>query len=305
VSGRSLRIFRAIDIAQNVDVPKYDPVGKCIYCDAPVYSTKPGSRTSPFGGEHIIPEGIGGTLELPDASCQTCEDTTGRLVEGDTLGRTLKALRVFLNLKKAGKGSHPKILPLEVADQPDGRRRIIPDVPIDIYPIAFMLPVYHPPEFSPTATEYGKAIRAATVASLRIDLKALYRLYGVVSFATAYWDNAMLCRMLAKIGHAFAVAEIGETRFRPFLKEFISKGDVAGMSLVGCSPEYEKIPASTGLHTVGLGYQRHRSTTYVVASIRLFAQYGTPVYRVVVGESLETPLGRTVRVFSKLSRMLA
>jgi hypothetical protein len=306
ISGRSLRVFWAIDIAPGATVPTYQPIGKCIYCDASTYSTKPGIRRFPFGAEHIVPEGIGGTIELPEASCQSCEDATGRLVEGDALGRTLKALRVFLNLKKSGSGSHPRALPLLVSDQSGGKDRAISDVPIEIYPIAFMLPVYLPPGFSATATEFGKAVRGALMTNLRVDMKALYKKYGVNAFATAHWDNAMLCRMLAKIGHSLAVAELGESRFRPFLRDLISKGEVAGVSLVGCSPDHEQLPRSTALHTIGLGYQRHNSKTYVVASIRLFARYGSPMYRVVVGESIETLVARAKRILSgKITRILA
>jgi hypothetical protein len=304
ISGRSLRNFRTIKIAPGFKPPSYSPIGKCIYCGTTIYSTKPGIRKHPLGAEHIVPEGIGGTLELPEASCQICEDTTGRLVEGDALGRTLKALRVHLKLKKAGSGPHPKALPLTVTD--GGGNTTIPDVPIDIYPIAFMLPIYIPPEFSAAATDFGKALRGAQFANLKVDIKALFKKYNISSFATAHWDNAMLCRMLAKIGHSLAIAEWGEHRFRPLLTQLICKGDAAGMSLIGCSPEHEKVPQSSALHVVELGYQRHGPNTYVVASIRLFASHGGPIYRVVVGESLETSAARAQRVlFSRISRMLA
>jgi hypothetical protein len=303
ISGRSFRIFKTIKIAPGAKPPRYNSIGKCIYCGVTAYSTRPGVRTHPLGAEHIIPESIGGTLELPEASCQKCEDTTGRLVEGDALGRTLKALRVHLNLKKSGKGQHPKSLPLTVTD--GGQGTTIPDVPIDIYPIAFMLPVYMPPEFSATATDYGKVVRGALVSTLKLDLKALFKRYSTNGFSPAYWDNAMLCRMLAKIGHSLAIAELGEETFRPLLVQLICNGDAAGMSLIGCSAEYERAPRSKELHVVELGYQRHNSITYVVASIRLFASYDGPVYRVVVGESLETGAARAKRIFSnRISKIL-
>jgi 5-methylcytosine-specific restriction endonuclease McrA len=40
----------------------YDPVGKCIYCRSDRLS-------GPLTREHIIPESLGGGLELPEASC--------------------------------------------------------------------------------------------------------------------------------------------------------------------------------------------------------------------------------------------
>jgi len=303
ISGRRLRMFRIIRVGPGIVPSNYGPVGKCIYCGAKVYSIEPGIRTEPFGAEHIIPEGIGGNLELPESSCQKCEDTTVRLVEGDALGRTLKALRVHLKLKKPGSGPHPSVLPLTA--QVDGRDTTIPDVPVDDYPIAFMLPIYWPPEFTAVATSFGKAMRGALVANIKVDMKTLWRKYQITGFASAYWDNGMLCRMLAKIAHSLAIAELGEGTFHPLLLKLICDGDSAGMSLVGCAPEWEKIRRSSALHTIGLGYQRHRDKTFVVASVRLFANYESPVYRIVIGESLEGPVARSTRVFSNIfSRIL-
>jgi hypothetical protein len=294
ITGRSLRSFRTVRIAPGIRPPDYKPVQKCIYCGTATYSTKPKARRIPLGAEHIVPEGIGGTLELPEASCQNCEDTTGRLVEGDALGRTLKLLRVHLKLKKPGSGQHPKTLPLTVPVQ--GHDTTIPDVPIEDHPIAFMLPIYQPPSFTAESKDFGKTIRGATIANIRIDMSALWKKYQISSFAPAYWDNAMLCRMLAKIAHSFAVAELGESAFSPLLPKLICDGVPSGMSLIGCSPEWEKISRSPDLHTIGLGYQRHMDKTFVVASVRLFASYDSPVYRVVVGESLETVMARTIRL---------
>ena len=47
----------------------YAPLGRCMYCD------------SDGGGlalttEHIIPGGLGGRLELPESSCQMCQELT-------------------------------------------------------------------------------------------------------------------------------------------------------------------------------------------------------------------------------------
>jgi hypothetical protein len=140
--GRSLHIFRTIAIGPNLPVPTYDRVKHCIYCDASVYSTDPAIRKFPFGAEHIIAEGLGGTVELPEASCQKCEDATGRLVEGDVLGRTLKALRVHLKLKKKGSGPAPKTLPLEATIF--GETKTV-ELPIGDYPIVMFMFTFGPP----------------------------------------------------------------------------------------------------------------------------------------------------------------
>jgi hypothetical protein len=62
--------FKTRRIALGDPVVRYSrrPEG-CIYCGAKVYS----STRAALGEEHIIPEGIGGTLILLNASCNECE----------------------------------------------------------------------------------------------------------------------------------------------------------------------------------------------------------------------------------------
>ncbi len=301
--GRSLQIFRTIEITPGTKAPKYRTIKKCIYCHAEIYLTKPGLENRKLGAEHIVPEGIGGTLELPEASCQKCEEVTGAVVEGKILGQTLKALRVHLNLKKSGSGSHPKTLPLNASV--DGVEQKI-DLPVDDYPIVFLMLQYTPPNVSKINTEQGRAVVGARIAQLRYDQKALFKKYRINGFSSAIWDNQMLCRMLAKIGHSLAVAEIGADKFSPRLLELIVSGNISAMNLIGGAPDSEFEQESKSLHDLALGYQRIDKRTFVVAKIRLFARHGGPVYYVVVGESLESGWTRFRRVFAKrISWMLA
>lgn len=299
VSGRSLFIFRTIKISPGVSVPKYDPVGKCIYCGATVYSTKPGLEDRKLGGEHIIPAGIAGSLELPESSCQKCEETTGAKVEGSVLGRTMKALRVHLNLKKAGSGPHPKSLSLDATV--NGINKVIPDFPIEDYPIVFNMLIYGPPKIDGLGGS-SRTIFGTSFATLKWDQKKLYREYNITGFSTGFWDNHMLCRMLAKIGHSFAVAELKSGKFQPLLCDMICEGKENSMGLIGGDPEMARYPKSDSLHEISLGYQRFGSATYVVAKVRLFAKYSGPIYFVIVGKSLESFIARFTRVLaSKIS----
>jgi len=296
LSGQSLFVFRNVQVAKGHPVPKYEAVKSCVYCGATVYSSKPNVRTTPLGLEHIIAEGIGGTTGLPEASCQDCEDATGRLVEGQVLGNTLKALRVHLNLKKPGTGRHPSILPISA--KVDGVDRVI-NIPTEDYPILFNMLVYPPPNVVDLNTEQGRLVVGVKVAQLKFDQKELYRKYKISGFSSAIWDNQMLTRMLAKIAHAFAVAELGLDKFKPRLLSLITRGDISTMNLVGGDDVLnEGERPSTSLHELGIGYQRINGTVYVVTRIRLFANSGGPFYSVVVGESLETPVARLARVSS-------
>jgi len=299
ISGQAFYQFCTIKIGSDVAIPKYAAVGKCIYCDAPHYSSyskRTGLRESPFGGEHIVPEGIGGSAELPEASCQRCEEITGALVEGRVLGRTLKALRVHLNLKKSGSGAHPKTLPLDATV--NGIESRI-DVPTEEYPIVFTMLLFPPPDVRRRNAESGKAVNGMITAVLKLDQKNLLRKYGISSWASAAWDTQMFCRMLAKIGHSFAAAELGPAgSFSPKLLDFIVNGDLGAMNLIGGPPEWEQPSPSDALHEIFLGYQRMAGRVNLVAKIRLFARYSGATYYVVVGESLESPIRRWGRVIA-------
>src|SRR4051812_29094937 len=66
----------------------YQPIGRCIYCDSTDGLTK----------EHIIPLALDGNLELPDASCPSCQKET-HAFGGHVSGRMLKAFRTEFNIR--------------------------------------------------------------------------------------------------------------------------------------------------------------------------------------------------------------
>jgi hypothetical protein len=299
ISGRSLRLFRMVDISSDAELPNYNPVGECIYCGSAVYSDRANSRRSPLGSEHIIAEGLGGKLELPEASCQKCEDITGRLVEGDILLRTLKALRMHLKIRGKSKSSKPATLPLSVKDSNNQDQTI--QVPIEDYPVILNMPAFGvPPVFrgGPGGNQVAFGFR---IVILNYDPLAFQRKYKVGTFASPYWDTHMLFRMLGKVGHSFAAAELGTALFKPALVEMILKGSPDCFNHIGGEPDLIRDPPSKSLHEIGLGYQRANGKDYVVARIRLFASHMGPIYYVVVGESLESSIAKFKRIF--LSRV--
>lgn len=291
ISGRSLRVFREVLIVPEASLPKYASVGECIYCGTSIYSKKPDLRSRPLGAEHIIAEGLGGKLELPEASCQSCEDITGRLVEGDVLLRTLKSLRLHLQIRGKRKSSRPSTLPLTV--QKNGVDEIV-QMPVEDYPVIFNMPVYGPPGIFSGGQGGNQMTSGFSMVVLNYDQAALKRKYGIASFSSPVWDTHMLFRMLGKIGHSFAVAEVGLRNFKPLLQEMIVSGDVSVFNHIGGDPD-TALP-STALHELRIGYQRANRKDYLVASIRLFARQSGPTYYVVVGEALEGGLKKLARV---------
>ena len=291
ISGRSLRVFCTIEVTPGADLPDYDPVHKCIYCNAEVYSTKPGVRQQPLGAEHIIAEGLDGKLELPEASCQECEDITGRIVEGDILLRTLKAVRMHFQIRGKRGSSRPSTLPLTTTKN---EIDTVIQIPIEDYPVIFNMPVYGAPGVFVGSP--NPSITGFTMIALRHDRRMLRKKYGITAFSGPVWDTHMLFRMLGKIGHALAVAELGIHGFKPALRDMILTGAPSAFNHIGGEPSLS--PPSKALHELALGYQRAQGKDYVVAKIRLFAGQPSPTYYVVVGEATKSAVAKFKRVLS-------
>jgi len=86
--------------------------------------------------------------------------------------------------------------------------------------------------------------------------------------------------MLAKIAHAYAVAELGLDSFTPFLSDIIlNKSPMYIGHYVGGLRHDEKGDDLHHIEISNFGAKR-----YVVVEIRLFANRTLPLYVVVVGE---------------------
>ena len=297
-TGRSLRLFQVVKIAAGIDLPDYDPIGKCIYCGTEIYSDKPGGRARPLGAEHIIAEGLDGKLELPEASCQKCEAITGSLVEGDILLRTLKSLRMHLKIRGKGKSSRPATLPLTITNV---NANSVIQVPVEDYPVIFNMPAFSTPGLFVGANGGNQAVLGFRLVMLSYKPTDLLQKYGITSFASPYWDTHMFFRMLGKIGHSFAAAELGMSNFKPLLLDMILTGNPECFNHIGGDPDLARAPPSEYLHELGLGYWRANGKDYVVAKVRLFAKQMGPIYYVVVGESLETRMAKFSRIVFRKS----
>ena len=87
----------------------YAPVGHCIYCGSREWS--PGCNRK-LGDEHIVPEGLGGKLILPESSCKSCEKITSKF-ELEWLRSSFFAVRVQKGLGKKKKRP-TRYLPLHI-----------------------------------------------------------------------------------------------------------------------------------------------------------------------------------------------
>jgi hypothetical protein len=265
--------------------PRIRHIGHCIYCGRSDYAD---GETRKLGDEHVIPFGLNGDILLTDASCQACERITGH-VETITLGHHLIGPRRVMGLQSRTRPARqPKTLPIFAIEPGGGRGRGHKvQIEVDDFPTAlFMLPLATPPILSLVAGRPVEIPRHPPfVHWFRYDGALLREKYGVAHWATQSLDMRYFCRMLAKIGHAFAVFELGVDGFTPMLTDIIRDPDRSSRAAIGfIGGLHPAPPAPRSLHEMKVG----RATiaggpTFVVVRLRLFAQFGAPVYSVVVG----------------------
>jgi hypothetical protein len=103
-------------------------------------------------------------------------------------------------------------------------------------------------------------------------------------------DEGDLGRMLAKIGHSYAVA-VADDGFKPLLTHIIQgRKPYYVPYYVGCQMTTQDPPED--LHEVSIVRNHFGSANYVVVRVRLFATFNTPAYLVVAGVR-EPPASRS------------
>jgi hypothetical protein len=277
----------------------YPKVGKCIYCGATTYRD---DLPGPPHAEHIIPEGLGGDLLLPEASCQQCEAATSTF-EGMCLRRQFGPLRIYMGLPSKRMKDRPTTLPV-VANFTNEPNRMI-EVPIEEHPR--MIAVYFmdvPALFGPASDGYRK-IRitllpdsdgatadtfAANKAALDTKCAAIAAKHGACGIQTIFATVVNeLQLMLAKIAHSFAVAELGSESFFPFLPDLIRSKSTSNIRMfVGFASEGEG-RSQTELHRLSLHVRNRGRLFLLVCIVSLFRNIDLIQYQVVVGRFYEEP----------------
>lgn len=248
---------------------RYPSIGQCVYCRLE------GTLTD----EHAIPFGLGGNLVLPQASCKQCAQITSRF-EARILRGGLRGIKERLGLSSRSKG-RPEKLPLFCVNGDEAKRV---DVAIEHYPALVILPYLAGPEVA----AFEGAPQVEQTPWLFIpppDIDALSSLYGITSWASNSFDTVSFARMLAKIAHCLAIGERGSGSFIPFLSEIIlNERGLDFLRFVGsygapCEPVAGDLTHKFVLMTEVADGQR-----YLTCHLRLFASFGAPGYRVVVGQ---------------------
>jgi HNH endonuclease len=257
----------------------YNAVGSCIYC---------GSDQN-LSLEHVIPEGLGGQLELPSSSCDKCAVKTSQF-ERIILRNELLPVRSALSLRKKKKRTPLRnVFPVEV--KVNGIKSVLnldaKDLPAMI-PLLFLdLPGKIRNDsmensdmkvtgfYSEHATTfYSEALRKIYIPSTNT---VTYEISQAVDH-----DVHIFGRVLAKIALGFAVGELSienKSLKENFIREVIlGTSDSVGY-WVG-SNFYARSLESKELHALKMDI----IDSEVHVKIQLFAQSGgSPVYTVIVG----------------------
>jgi hypothetical protein len=262
----------------------YPPANRCIYC---------GDTNGPLGEEHIIPEGIGGRIILPRASCKECERKIGK-VEGTLNNADFAAARAHLGIKSKNSGRARNRIRLDLAE---GLEKIRDGAKVSRHPLKItnhyitkeehpslmMLPAFDPPGIllrQPPTDEFcgdgvffwsiteGAGYKLAKVGPQALRMRTHFELFG---------------RLIAKIGYASAVADLGYGAFDPFVLDIILEGNMfAFKRYVG---GHGITPPSDFTHDVAIMTGNLDGKNLVCADIRLFSTRESAVgFRVFVGE---------------------
>lgn len=256
---------------------KLPRVGACIYC---------GSATD-LTSEHIIPLGMGGTVELPDASCRVCAKITSaferRLLRGHWWPH-----RRRLALQTRRPREQPASFPAVVQRGDDeSTQQFSPDN----YP-GLVVFDFDPPLHLRAATAKGKPI--APRVFFRRDSNAAVELVNKETLVAAVSDPTVTFRVdlevddyvrfLAKVALGWAVGSRGLDAFERFFVRDIIIGDTEGAAtFVGgaSSPLIGPWLPGAELHRM---FDRLRGFD-VSVYVQLFceAKDPPPIYEVIVG----------------------
>ncbi len=241
--------------------PPYSAVGRCIYCGA----------TEGLTDEHIIQESLGGRDVLPASSCPSCCKETSAF-EGRVAGKMLIDVRAIFGWtsKKRKRPTH-----LEVSTK-EGPRTIS----LEDHPPAIVLAMFEPPKILVgSSAEAGKMVMVGIQSYAAPEFKEKLEKFGKDGFRFSPFEIGSLSRTLAKIAHAYSVAELGTDGFEPLLPDLILGKSDHLADYVGSGPLPEGQPATEQLHRV----THEWNGDLLLVRVGLYSKFGLSPYWVVSG----------------------
>ena len=258
----------------NSAAPMSKYIGECIYCGS----------TDNLTDEHIVPHALGGPWQLLSASCGECTKITQDF-ERDVAREFFILVRTKLGLPTYHPKNRPKTFSFMVTI--GGKEKVL-EVPASDCPTLFMMPQLEKPGYiSKNPQGKGMIVTGMSSHGNERDLREFKAKYNVESISYTEELRTSFARVLAKIAYGMIVFQYGldmieEAYVLPCILG--KKDDVS--QWVGCedprkSPDL--LPRERFLHRIDLLIKKSE----VGARIRLFANYQTPDYLVIVGRLKE------------------
>jgi hypothetical protein len=256
-----------------------DPSGRCIYCG----NLKIASE---LFEEHIIPRSLGGRLILPHGSCADCQDET-HAFEGRCAGQLFLPIRRQQRFPQRHTGRKERTKTEWFTATIDGveRQFSAEDFPALLVSFNFRELPGILTGAAPTEQFLGE-IAMGRLPGFGDRLARIGRRYGANEIKLPNARHIKdFGRMLAKIAHAFAVAELGYGSFSPLLIDIIlNKPPLYYSHYIGGLGE---MPDGDDLHIISIDNTGFFGDQRIVVNIQLFANYaGMPMYYVVAGDRL-------------------
>jgi hypothetical protein len=247
-------------------------IGKCIYCG----STEPALTT-----EHVIPEALGGTELLLEATCEECQRKTA--AAENAIGESLLPLlrrEGILGKNKGGRLNKRGQIRLKGVNR--FGRKYSKDVALNKVGILAIFPV--------TATGPRLLSGVAPETALSLSTYIMYEggNIGPIEAPGAFirLNPSLFFTMIAKIAHAQAVWSFWLDCFEPVATNLIRGIDPDWAKYVGSCPE--KIPQLPGRHVVSAHTHvlnaPHEGK--LLGRVRIAECLGAPVYDVFIGRLL-------------------
>jgi hypothetical protein len=244
--------------------------GVCIYC---------GKENLRLTDEHVVPLSLGGQHILEGASCLACADITKKF-EQDVAREMWGAARNSYNAPSRRKAKRASHVLLSDPDRPDQKVK----VPFSEYPAAMVFYKMGRAGLLEGLPENVDLSSAWQLVAIHDDEKAnkFQEKFGIRLTSKFRHVPESYARLLAKIGYCHMLVKLEPKDFRPICLPYIL-GKPNASFIVGGS--MNDLPPSAGfgyvLRTACFGTE---DRLMLMAEIRLYANNGTPIYHVVVGD---------------------
>ena len=249
-------------------VPLTRYIGRCVYCGS----------TDNLTDEHIVPHGLKGPWQLLKGSCKVCNQITSAF-ERSVLREQFMLPRAALDLPTYHPKNRPQEFSFEV--EKDGRKEKIVLPVTDCPPIFMMLDSEKARYIANYDYEKGVMVNGCSLhGPNQAKLKEKLSIEGI-SLTTSF-SGSCFERMLAKTAYGMTILAYGPDALEKcyVLPCILGQKDDAGYRVGSSGKHASTLPAENALHRVFLTINGKE----VGALIRLFANYQTPKYLVIVGK---------------------